>query len=250
METEMDIDLIMYPAGQDYTVDIGDDYHAILRRNPEFLYWCGYIRLPAGHPCIGQAVDVISHRKLHYQMPSPPVELSYCSGNTFGFEHGKAWDLFPRGQESIIVKDGPYHDILQGIKAVRAYSDYNDVLREIRGLKACFMAADSPLRETNTLNTFCRNAVLSGRFSSGHILVITANTADKEAVAELPLHMDNARVCIERCGQSLVLYHDTEDRYWQILYNVATRRLIHVHPWDGPIPPESMLDTAFCLHSE
>ena len=100
------------------------------------------------------------------------------------------------------------------------------------------------------LNTFCRNAIAAGPVSSGLLLVIMGNTDDKERATLNPLPLDHARVYLTRCGQQRVLFHDTEDRYWDILYRVATRELLSVQPWDGPSPPEPILDTAFCVHSD
>jgi hypothetical protein len=114
------------------------------------------------------------------------------------------------------------------------------------------MSEDSTKMATS-LDTFCKDAVAGGPISSGRLLIITGNTADKEAAAEAPLPLGEARVYLSRCGQQRVLYHDTEDRYWDILYRVATRELISVQPWDGPaLPcdPDPLLDTAFCVHSD
>lgn len=111
------------------------------------------------------------------------------------------------------------------------------------------MSEDSTKMAT-ALDTFCKDAVARGPISSGLLLVIMGNTEDKKAAAEAPLPLGEARVYLTRCGQQRVLFHDTEDRYWDILYRVATRELLSVQPWDGPQPPEPILDTAFCVHSD
>lgn len=112
-------------------------------------------------------------------------------------------------------------------------------------------ATETPAEQfSEALNTFCRDAVAAGPVSSGFLLVITGNTADKAAAAMRPLPMDHARTYLTRCGQQRVLFHDTEDRYWDILYRVATREVISVQPWDGPAPPEPILDTTFCESSD
>lgn len=232
----MEADLTAYPAGQTYTVDIGDGYQAILRRHPEFLFWCGYIRLRAGHPYIGKHYD-------EFRLKPFTVELTYSDGDTFGFDHGKTWDIWPRGQNPVVVAEGPYHDILQEIQSVRAYSGYHDVLREIIALKTAFVAA-APNGEE--LNAFCRNAIATGPVSSGLLLVIMGNTADKDAAMSSPPPLDTARVYLTRCGQERVLFHDAEGRFWDILYKVAERKLLSVQPWDGP-EPSSLLDTTFCV---
>lgn len=97
-----------------------------------------------------------------------------------------------------------------------------------------------------TLNTFCKDAVAAGPFPSDFLLVISANTADKEAAAEEPLPPCSARPYLTRCGQERVLYHDADGRYWDILYRVAGCKLLSVQPWEGPTPPEP-LNTGFCV---
>ena len=97
---------------------------------------------------------------------------------------------------------------------------------------------------------FCRTAVETGPKSAGRAVVITANTLQKAIAAETPLPMDTARPYLIRCGYARILYHDTEDRYWDILMHLATKTLISIQPWDGPQPPESLLDTAFCVYDD
>ena len=99
------------------------------------------------------------------------------------------------------------------------------------------MSEDSTKMATS-LDTFCKDAVARGPISSDRLLVIIGNTVEKENAAEEPLPLGEARVYLTRCGQQRVLFHDTEDRYWDILYRVATRELLSVQPWDGPTPPE------------
>lgn len=106
---------------------------------------------------------------------------------------------------------------------------------------------------TATLNTFCQDAVAAGPIPIGMRLAITGNTHDKEMAASSPLPMGTARTYLEKCGQCRVLFHDTEDRYWDILYTVATRKIISVELWTGPQPPEETdyyLNAAFCVGSD
>ena len=109
-------------------------------------------------------------------------------------------------------------------------------------------------RMSESLNVFCKDAVSvakqHGPISSGLLLVIMANTAEKEAAVDESLPLGESRVYVHRCGQERVLYHDEEDHYWDILYTVAGRRILSVQPWDGPMPSEPILDTAFCIHSD
>jgi hypothetical protein len=101
-----------------------------------------------------------------------------------------------------------------------------------------------------TLNTFCKDAVAAGPIALGRRLAIMGNTYDKEIAVLEPLPIGTARPYLDRCGQRRVLYHDTEDRYWDILYTVATRTIISVEPWSGPQPPEEAeyyLNAAFCV---
>lgn len=95
-----------------------------------------------------------------------------------------------------------------------------------------------PLAEhfSESLNTFCRDAIAAGPISSGFLLVISGNTTDKAAAAERPLPMDHARPYLTRCGQERVLYHDTDGRYWDILYRIASREILSVQHWEGPAP--------------
>ena len=90
------------------------------------------------------------------------------------------------------------------------------------------------------LNTFCRNVVSvakqQGQISSGLRLVISGNNVDKEVAAERPLPMNHARPYLTRCGQERVLYHDTDGRYWDILYRIASREILSVQHWEGPEP--------------
>jgi hypothetical protein len=108
------------------------------------------------------------------------------------------------------------------------------------------MSEETAKMDTSTLNTFCKDAVAAGPFPSDFLLVITANTADKDAAADIPLPIGVARPYLTRCGQERVLYHDVDGLYWDILYKVASRKLLSVQPWDGPTPPEP-LNTAFCV---
>lgn len=106
---------------------------------------------------------------------------------------------------------------------------------------------------TEILNTFCQGAVAAGPIRTGYRLVITANTYERELAATAPLPIGSARPYLERCGQRRVLFHDPEDRYWDILYTVATRSIIAVEPWTGPQPPEEpeyYLNAAFCVGSD
>lgn len=110
--------------------------------------------------------------------------------------------------------------------------------------------SENPEMTTATLNIFCRNAVSAGPIALGRRLAIMGNTYDKEIAAIEPLPMGSARTYLERCGQRRVLFHDTEDRYWDILYTVATRTVISVELWTGPQPPEEAdyyLNAAFCV---
>jgi hypothetical protein len=103
---------------------------------------------------------------------------------------------------------------------------------------------------TEVLNTFCRDAVAAGLIPIGMRLAITGNTRDKEMAAWTPLPMGTARPYLERCGQCRILFHDDADRYWDILYTVATRTVISVERWSGPQPPEEAdyyLNAAFCV---
>lgn len=104
-----------------------------------------------------------------------------------------------------------------------------------------------------TLNTFCRDVVSAGIVPLGRRLAIMGNTYDKEIAVLEPLSLGSARPYLERCGQCRVLYHDTEDRYWDILYTIATRTVISVELWTGPQPPEKKeyyLNAAFCVGSD
>lgn len=104
-----------------------------------------------------------------------------------------------------------------------------------------------------SLNTFCRDAVAAGPIPLGMRLAISGNTFDKEMAACKPLPLGTARPYLERCGQCRVLYHDTDDRYWDILFTVPLRTIIAVEPWNGPQPPEKAdyyLNTAFCMGSD
>lgn len=98
---------------------------------------------------------------------------------------------------------------------------------------------------------FCRHAISTTRHGGpGRAIVISANTVQKAIAAETPLALGAARPYLSRCGYVMVLYHDTEDRYWDILYKVADRSIVYVKSWDGPAVPESLLDTAFCCYDE
>jgi hypothetical protein len=103
------------------------------------------------------------------------------------------------------------------------------------------------------LNIFCRDAIAGGPISSGTRLVIMGNTHDKEMAADTPLSIGTARIYLQRCGQRRVLYHDTADRYWDILYTVATQSILSVELWTGPTPSEESdyyLNAAFCVNSD
>lgn len=86
-----------------------------------------------------------------------------------------------------------------------------------------------------TIAEFCRHAVSTTRHGGpGRAVVISANTVQKAIAAETSLALGAARPYLNRCGYVLVLYHDTEDQYWDILYRVADRSIVYVKPWDGP----------------
>ena len=95
--------------------------------------------------------------------------------------------------------------------------------------------SDILIDNMTSIAEFCRHAISTTRHGGpGRAIVISANTVQKAIAAETPLALGAARPYLIRCGYALVLYHDVEDRYWDILYKVADRSIVYVKPWDGP----------------
>ena len=127
-----DHDLDRYPLG-DYTVALGDGYMGTLRRGAASWTWLGYIRLPAGHSCIGKEYSRLSYDHAF------PVELTYGVADTFGFDHGNRCDLAPHHRFTG-TKEDRYAD--KG-----RYTTYEGALEELRQLKAIFQELETKNRE-------------------------------------------------------------------------------------------------------
>jgi len=127
-----DDDLDRYPLG-DYTVDLGDGYTGTLRRGASTWTWLCYIRLPAGHCCIGKNYGDLSDRYTF------PTELTYGLADTFGFDHGGRYDLAPHYHFAGTRED------LYADKGT--YTKYEIAQKELKQLKAYFKKLETNRRE-------------------------------------------------------------------------------------------------------
>ena len=137
-----DNDLDEYPAEKGYTVDLGNGYEGTLRRAGSTWTWLAYIRLPAGHCCIGK-----DYNDLHYEWTFPHA-LTYgpsstCtwedrSADVFGIDHGSRCDL------------APHHHFLGYAEDMWAntgtYTTYEMAVEKLRELKTRFQELEAEHR--------------------------------------------------------------------------------------------------------
>lgn len=75
-------------------------YRTMIRRTPELLHLCGYVRIPKGHPCYGAdwdsdlLEDICVHGGITWCRKSAPGEKP-DGGWWIGFDCAHAWDIGP-----------------------------------------------------------------------------------------------------------------------------------------------------------
>jgi hypothetical protein len=135
-----DYDIDEYPAGKDYTVDLDDGYGGILRRAGSTWTWLAYIRLPAGHCCIGKDYDDLHHRwTFPHELTYGPSSWEHRSADLFGIDHGSRCDL------------APHHHFLGYAEDKWAntgtYTTYAMAVEKLRELKTRFQELEAKHRE-------------------------------------------------------------------------------------------------------
>jgi hypothetical protein len=137
-----DYDLDQYPVGE-YKVDLGDGYEGILRRSRSTWTWLGYVRLPAGHCCVGKDYGDLSYT-WHFPMeltygPSTSLYWEKREADLFGFDHQNRHDLAPFHHFTGSAEDR-YADKGE-------YTSYHGTLEKLRQLKAHFQMLEKNHRE-------------------------------------------------------------------------------------------------------
>lgn len=109
-----------------YSELLPDGYSIRLVRN-RGMSWNGYVTVPQGHPAIDMS---------YFDIPGQPFELTYGSGNTFGFDHQHMHDVLPFRENSMAEgRENPLH--------FSKYFAYADARKECLQLIECLKKVGS-----------------------------------------------------------------------------------------------------------